>query len=284
MKKNIKTLASLTMMVAALMVTWGCSSSDDDKDTDDNKKPNLGFVIGSSDAAPKWSVDWSANDNAPDWQSPDPTEFESWAVLMVKLDSILAPYASEKDMMALFINYELRAASMPSSNLNGQIRDEDGNVYFILKVFSNNMSGSTVNFMLKYYSNNLHQMFTLEDEEKFVAEQVYGVDEDFEPPMFMGSSKYPVLTELKINTRFTEESGITPSSGDMVGVFVGEECRGVKTLTDALESTFIAFPVFGREEGENATLRYYSAEKNSVLTFVDTFKLTSGVKNISINI
>lgn len=284
MKKTIKTFASLSMMVAALMATWGCNSSDDKEDNGDVPVPRVGYVLSSSEAAPEWHIDWSANDPVPNWQSPDATNFESWAVLMVKLDPVLANFASDNDMMAVFIDDELRATSTPSKNLSGQIKDDDGSVYFILKVFSNNMSGKTVNFTLKYYSYNLHQMFSLEGEEKFVAERVYGVENDFEAPFQMGSSKYPVVTNLQLTTVYREESDITPSANDVIGVFVGDECRGLYTLTDALSSAPVNISVFGREIGETATLKYYSVGKKSVLTFVETFQLSSGNKSLSIHI
>lgn len=281
---NIKTLASLTMIIAALMATWGCSSSDDDKEINEEQKPQTGYVKTPVETAPDWRIDWSWNDPAPDWQSPDATNFESWAVLMVKLDSYLAEYADEKDMMAVFIDNELRASSLPSKNLSGQIREDDGSVYFILKVFSNNLSGRTVTFTLKYYSTNLHQMFSLEGQEKFVAERVYGVDEDFEAPFRLGASKYPIVTDLELTTHFTEESGTRPSANDVIGVFVGDECRGLFTLSDVLSSTPATIQVFCRQEGETATLRYYSAEQKSVFTFTDSFKLSDGNKTLSINI
>ena len=284
MRQIIKTFASLSLMVAALMVTWGCSSSDDDDENDNDPKTQLGYVMSALENAPDWKIDWSSNDPAPNWESPDPTNFESWAVLMVKLDSDISEYATENDMMAVFVDDELCATSLSSKNLSGQIREDDGSVYFILKIFRNSFSGGTVNFTLKYYSNTLHQMFTLEGQEKFVAERVYGVNEDFEPKFTSGSSKYPVVTELEITTNFTELSGITPSAGDVIGVFVGDECRGLYKLNDAMSAAEIKFLAFGRELDETATLKYYSVEKQSVLTFKDTFKLTNGEKSLSINI
>jgi hypothetical protein len=282
---NSKSLARIAIMLAALTTLWCCSSSDDDNDNNEkDKKFKLSYVQTPVDTAPEWNIDWSYEDPVPHWEAPNATNYESWVVFMVKLEPFLAEQVNEQDMMAVFIDSELRALSLPSRNQGGQIKDEDGNVYYILKVFGNETSGKTVTFTIKYYSNHLHQLFSLDVEEKFVAEKVYGVVEDFEPPFLSGSSKYPISSDIELSAVYDASSDIIPSVNDFVGVFVGDECRGVYSLSDGLLTSPVTFTVYGRKEGENAQIRYYSSKQKAVLTFSNPIRLKSGTQKIILNI
>ena len=282
---NSKSLARIAIMLAALTTLWCCSSSDDDNDNNENnKKLRRSYVQTPVDKTPDWHIDWSYEDPVPNWEAPNTTNYESWVVFMVKLEPYLAEQVNEQDMMAVFIDNELRALSLPSRNQGGQIKDEDGNVYYILKVFGNETSGKTVTFTIKYYSNHLHQMFTLDVEEKFVAEKVYGVVEDFEPPFLSGSSKYPITSNIELSAIYDTSSDIIPSANDFVGVFVADECRGVYSLSDGLLTSPVAFTVYGIKEGENAQIRYYSSNQKAVLTFSNPIRLKSGSQKIILNI
>ena len=156
-------------LIASLALMCACSSDDDDDKKEEQKTSSYNKETVAQ--APEWHVDMNSNDQAPDWQWPDATHYENWALLMVTLEPELAKYASENDLMAVFVNDDLRALSYPSRTTSQQIVDSDGHVAFILKVFGNEMSGKIVEFTLKYYSTKLHQMFTLSGNEKFVAEE-----------------------------------------------------------------------------------------------------------------
>jgi hypothetical protein len=57
--------------------------------------------------------------------------------------------------------------------------------------------------------------------------------------------------------------------GDMIGAFVGRECRGVGTME---EGTFSPLTVYCQKAGEPVALRYYDAAKKKIITFTTTFK------------
>jgi len=63
--------------------------------------------------------------------------------------------------------------------------------------------------------------------------------------------------------------GIQPGAGDMIGAFVGRECRGVGTME---EGTFSPLTVYCQKAGEPVALRYYDAAKKKIITFTTTFK------------
>lgn len=270
-------------LIASLAMMCACSSDDDDEEKEEQK--TVSYTKETVAQAPEWSVDMSASDPAPDWQSPDASLYENWAVLMVTLEPELAKYASENDLMAVFINDDLRALSYPSRTISQDIYDDDGNISFILKIFGNELSGRRVVFTLKYYSTRLHHMFTLKGEEQFVAEEEYGISEPFVPPFTMGSTKYPVFTNLRMTIGVSETSDINQSPDDLIAVFVDGECRGTYSLNNNTgDGSTVAVPVFSRQEGETATIRYYSASSSSVLTFKEPIKLKGGEQSVKLDL
>lgn len=273
-------LLCLALASATLPMLWGCGSDDDD----DDPTPQTGETYVKTDVgeAPEWKIDWSGNVTAPDWEEPLATNYENWVILMIKLEPQLAQAASESDKMAVFVDGDLRALSSPSKLTNGDIRDSKGTVSFIIKVFGNEFSGKMVEFSLNYYSATLHQIFTLKGQEQFVGESIYGVESDFVPPLTQGCSKYPVVTNLELTARLAENSETVFSEEDVIGVFVGDECRGVYHCSEGLPTSAVTIPVFSVEEGETATLRYYNSAQNAVFTFKQTLKLSQSNNNLTI--
>ena len=270
-----------TMLVAALVMLWSCSSSDDDEN---EEKQVTSYTETPATETPEWIVDWTANDAAPDWKMPEASVFENWSILMVKLQPELASYATDDDMMAVFINDNLRAAAQPAASMASAAETGDDSVFFILKVYGNDViSNKTQEFTLKYYSNHFHQMFSLTGQEKFVPERVYGVDEDFIPPLTTGSTKYPVVMNLDITPTIKQDSTLNFSADDLLAVFVGDECRGVYSAYNGLISQPVSMTVYGKQEGEAATVRYYNAQKKAVLSFKETFSISGGEKTFNIN-
>ena len=268
------------MLVAALTMLWSCSSSDDDEK---NESHENSYVETPGSETLQWVIDWYADDVAPDWQSPETSSFENWVILMVQLQPELATYATNGDMMAVLINDQLRSVAHPATDVSKSTDYDDPTIYFILKVYGNEFASKTQNFKIKYYSAYLHQMFTLSGEEKFVPEKVYGVDEDFIPAFTQGSSKYPVVMTLNVNPTRSPESDMKLSEGDMLGVFVGDECRGILLGYNKMLSQPVTLPVYGKQVGEVATLRYYNAAKNVILSFKQPITISEGNQSYNIN-
>ena len=242
-------------MLAALVCA--CSSDDD---------TNAGYTETSLSEAPVWQIDWSNNQERPDWTEPDASLYENWTILMVQIEEALQPYVSEDDLMALFINGELRGLAEPAVNMAG---GETTSGKFLMKAYGNETETETVNMSIQYYNQKLKHIFTLTDNITLDSDVTLGIDEDFIPELTYGSAKYPVVTTVHPEALLTKV-GITPVSGNMVGAFVGEECRGTATLNAFGETLLI---IYGRNAGESVTLKYYDAITEQLYTIPDAVKL-----------
>ena len=71
------------------------------------------------------------------------------------------------------------------------------------------------------------------------------------------------------NAQGMKESRQAAQAGDVVGAFVGRECRGAGTME---EGTFSPLTVYYQKAGEPVAMRYYDAAKKKIITFTTTFK------------
>ena len=207
---------------------------------------------------PSWEMDMRGNDEAPEWEAPDPTKFESSMFIMVRLQDELAAHSSDDDRMAVFIGDECR--TVPAVR---NVVESDSSVYFVMKIRGNS-SDRNVIFSLRYYCANLHRIFSLMGQESFATERTYGYDEDFTPPLLRSLTQYPVQNSLTAN--LPANAPFEATGKDMVGVFVGNECRGVGKPGKA-------FTVCRTNAEEKLQLRYYSEKKGGVFTFKNTFSI-----------
>lgn len=247
-------------VLLASLVLGACSSSDDDNEGGNN---NGTYTETTVNEAPVWQIDWSFNQERPNWTEPDASLYENWTILKVQIEKALQPYVSAGDLLAVFVNGEMRGLASPAV-----LEDETLTDKFLLKVYGNETGTETVHMSLQYYSQTLKQVFTLSDDIKLDSDETTGIDEDFIPEFIYGSAKYPVV--MLFNTaNLLAKADIHPASGDLLAAFVGSECRGVST-PDANNLSLI---VFGRAEGETVTLKYYQAATNKVFTFDNAAKI-----------
>jgi hypothetical protein len=216
------------------------------------------YTVTPAEEAPQWQIDWSGNEARPDWQEPDGSLFENWTVMLVKIEEALHPYVSADDLLAIFVGDELRGLASPSVDVS---TDEVDATQFLLKVYGNENLGDEVVLTMKYYNAQLRQLFSLSETISLDEDILLGFDEDFIPPFTLSSSKYPVTTTIDVATELAE-AGITPAKGDIVAVFVGDECRGVGEWPLDGDLT-----VFLGEEGETVTLKYYDSTGKRILDF-----------------
>ena len=270
---NIKFLARIAMMVAALAMLTGCGS---EKDTpDDPVEPptptSQERVWSAANNRPEWFVDWSSNVATPQWTAPDIRKYEKWMLIMVRIQDELLPYVSSNDLMSVEINDETRVVASPAQDSSSDPSQQTYN-YFLLRVLGNEDAEQMVNFTIKYYNARLKQLFEASGPEYFIPEMVYGAEQDFCIDFLASCNKYPVKSYLT----FILPEDITPAAGDMMGVFVGNECRGVKVISmdDLTNGNTLSLVAYGHEDGEQATIIYYSQEKGTT-TFENTVRLTS---------
>ena len=228
-------------VLLASLVLGACSSSDDDNNVNDPK--NAAYTETTVTEAPAWQIDWSYNQERPNWTEPDGSLYANWTILKVQIEDALKAYASDGDLMALFVNGEIRALAETGSE--------------------------TVNMSLQYYSSTLKHLFTLTDNITLDADETTGIDEAFVPEFTLGSAKYPVQKTVDVEPLLTKV-GLTPVSGNMVAAFVGEECRGTVSLASSGSTQLL---IFGRNAGESLTLKYYDATAGKLYTIPDAVKL-----------
>lgn len=239
MKKTIH----IMMLIAALTIAWGCSSDSSDGGN---------YTFTTSTARPDWAVDWHNNEPAPNWTAPDQNLYEHSMFFIITLSDNLIPFSNEDDVMAVFIGDECRSVAKASP-----LADRS-KVYFVHNVRGND-TDKEVFFTLKYYSGGLQQTFVLDGSNQYVPDLTLNLDNDV-LNLMAGSTKYPC--QMMIDPILSENLPFTPSPDDLIAVFVGNECRGVAR---AQESTSMV--IYGRHDGEEGTLRYYSAEQKGIYTF-----------------
>ena len=250
----------LAVALLASLVLGACSSDDD------NDSKSAPYTETTVSEAPVWQIDWNYNQERPEWQKPDGSLYQNWTTMMVQIEDALKPYVSEGDLMALFVNGELRGLASPAVAGGGS---QTGSSKFLMKAYGNETGTETVNASLQYYSQTLKHLFTLSDRITMDSDESIGIDEDYIPQFTLGSAKYPVLKTVNVEPMLTK-AGITPAQGNQVGASVGDECRGTATLT---ASGITPIVIYGRSEGESLTLKYYDAAKGVLYTIPDAVKL-----------
>ena len=245
-------------VLLASLVLGACSSSDDDNNVNDPK--NAAYTETTVTEAPAWQIDWSNNQERPNWTEPDGSLYANWTILKVQIEDALKAYASDGDLMALFVNGEIRALAKPAVSVGGGTATGK----FLMKAYGK--EAGTVNMSLQYYSQQLKHLFTLTGDINLDADETTGIDEAYIPEFTLGSAKYPVVMNLNVSTIIAKAS-IQPAQGDYFAAFVGNECRGVSSAFDNL-----SLIIYGCEEGESITLKYYQAATGKVYTFTDAAK------------
>ena len=220
--------------------------------------PASAYTVTPVTEAPDWQMDWTFNQSRPDWQAPSATDYSNFTVMFIKLEATLQPYASKDDLMAIFVGDELRGVASPAYVVGNE--DTAPNT-FVLKAFSNEGNGDVVDLTLKYYNAQLKQIFTCTKIITYDMEEVFGIEEDFIPEFTLGSAKYPVVNTVDMMS-ILAGAAITPAEGDIVGAFVGDECRGVWTMADGQYLN-----IYLRDAEETVTLKYYDSTSGRLHTF-----------------
>lgn len=254
---NKKFLYAAVILLASL--TFGaCSSDDDEKES--------GFYWTEQATMPFWFVDWTYNTPMPDWQAPDPSDYENWMVIMVQVEDDLKPMATPTDVMAVFVGDELRGLAHPAIPL---VEDENNtnSTLYVIKMFANEPDGMMLDVKLQYYNKYLKQTFTNYAIFNYSAGEVAGIQETIMPMFTYGSQKFEQVAILDFKKLPLADAGITPAEGDQVGVFVGDDCRGTYTIGERLLADDPFISVFLHDRPEYVTVKYYSTTNNRVCTF-----------------
>ncbi|MBR1712347.1 MAG: hypothetical protein IJ722_02945 [Alloprevotella sp.] len=247
----MKRIKLISVLLASL-VLGACSSSDDNG-------TSITYTETSQREAPVWQIDWSNNQERPNWTAPDASDYANWTILKVQIEEALKPFVSDGDLMALFVNGELRGLAKPAITVAD---NQTSAGKFLMKAYGNETGSETVNMSLQYYNQTLKHIFILSDDISLNSDKTTGIDEDFIPEFTNGSAKYPVMKTVTVESLLAKV-GITPASGNIAGAFVGDECRGTVTLSAAGSTSLL---IYGRNAGESVTLKYYDAANGKLYT------------------
>ena len=266
MNKTIKQL----ILMAALAMAWGCSSSGDDDIANENggDSPSSQFTATmiKTEKEPDWQIDLTMDDEAPEWTAPDASNFESSMTVLVKLSEPLVPYSTDDDRMAIFVNDECRAVSVRNMNVLESYKE----VFFVLNIRGTASNENADEYVLKYYSGGAHHLFTISDPNAaraFVSEYIRT---DFETDMLYGNHKYPVKVLANIMLPFDYPVPYIDYDNDLIGAFINGECRG---LVRPGPDKFIT--ILTDKIGEYVELRYYSSVQGAIYIMKDNVKLLS---------
>ena len=150
----------LMFVLLASLVLGACTSDDcDNSNKDDSNSPQKAYTETTVTEAPAWQIDWSNNQDRPNWTEPDGSLYANWTILKVQIEDALKAYASDGDLMALFVNGEIRALAKPAVSVGGGTATGK----FLMKAYGNETGSETVNMSLQYYSSTLKHLFTLTD-------------------------------------------------------------------------------------------------------------------------
>ena len=269
------------MIAAVLTLGWGCSKSDGDEESvpanpdteQDGGTTYYNRTWHKVDFDKDWHVSFTAgNESKPDWKAPSAQDYETWMIYQLTLPENFTYWASADDMMAVFINGQVRAVASPAYDTyldEGQPRNK-----YILKIIGDyeDSKNETV-FTYKYYNAKLKQVLTNEMYDRFIPELVKGVDAPFIPEGYSGNIPWTVQTTIEM---------ILPDDifhrANIVGVFVGDECRGLVSVSEKR----LFFNVFSNVVGETATIYAYN-ENVGATKLTPEVKLNGGFTRVTID-
>ena len=211
--------------------------------------------------APQWVASLAGDDAAPQWQAPDHSLYPASMTAVVTLPMLLEAFAGDGDEMAAFIGDDCRGVAQ-------KVTAGDRTLYFIQIKAASEETGAV---QLRYYSSALTRIFTA-TAVPFVINDVYGTADEPVCPDFARSGRYPVTA-----TAYLRLDGsalpFTPSAGDQIAAFVGEECRSVLHWADAATATY-CLTLLAADASERLSLRYYSAATAGTYVADETISIT----------
>lgn len=243
----------LLVATAVLTLSWSCSN--DEEPATSQEQESTKSVFTATTEKPSWTVDWSGEVAAPQWQEPAANAYDCRMNLYIRLDKELAAYSSDDDLLSVFMKGTCRAVSERNA------LDRDGTVAFLPSIKgSSEETGEAIT--LNYYCARLRQMFIIE--ELPIYEPNEGFEDEYNIVLdFINTNvKYPSVTFVRVIV--PDIPSYTQIKNDVVYFFVNGECRGVCPASE--NSLDFNGVVYSYKDGEQAEVRYYSASKQGFYT------------------
>lgn len=165
--KILKMILAGVVLSATLLFGTSCSKANDDADTNPPVVPDTPVTPGT--------------DQRPDWDQTVVTDkpYDNEMPVVIGIQSELAGYTSDKDMMRATIGGETRAWS--TEPLEWETTDGTASRKFGLVIYGNAGDGGVT---LEYYCDQLHRIFTVSDWRNYDAST---------PPTASGQPYVPIF-------------------------------------------------------------------------------------------
>lgn len=251
----------MAVLCSVLTLWWGCSSDSD----------NDGGSFEPQAEKPNWQLNLSAEDAAPDWVVTNAEGYELAMSLVVKLNPVLAQYASEDDLVAAFVGGVCRSVTSPYVYADGETALASAGLSIV-----GNAGENSVTF--KYYCKRLKRIFVLVDWMSF--------NPNMNPSQDGSAYVLPFETEggmvsAPVTVLLPGEAAVNLAAGDEIAVLSEEGwcCSEVLQVGDQQVVLGVLAP-----SGSRLSIGWYSAANHAIYEAAETLLLTgSEVKTVSVS-
>lgn len=192
---------------------------------------------------PSWGVQVTGDATSPNWTAPDAQDYPSSMTAVLRLSSFLENYASDNDKLAAFIGDEVRGVA-------SRINVEGVDLYFVQVKAKDDETG---NVQFRYY-NDKRKTISVSTSVPYLINKVFGTATNPEIISFTDNNGFESVMEVKMTVKSDD---FTPSSADLIGAFIGDECRGITHYGSSIA-------VCGNKGDEEVSFLYYSAETKAI--------------------
>lgn len=258
--------------ITVLTIMWGCSSGDSDDAVQPvpEPTPQSKYSVFTESDLPDWDINWYWLIQNPNWQDPEPTQYQLSMQIQVVLDEALTFYSTSNDEMAIFMDGTCRGVS------KRQVIEQTGKVTFLMNISGNEHEiGNEME--LRYYNAKLTHLFVNKVGLPFEPNNLWGDQYHLVQTIEKGSVKYPYTTRLQVV--LPSEMPFKTSMNDRVYIFVDDECRGVFKHNE--NNVFTGY-VFSKNKGETAEIRYFSSSMKGYYTILDVVTLNNENQSVII--
>lgn len=220
-----------------------------------------------------WTMDFSGGIDTPDWTaaSPTPAKVPAWEApdayvyptsmtAVVRMSAYIEPDMTEADRLAAFIGGQCRGTGTLRSGL------------WLIQIKAE--ASETRPVELRYYSAAKRELFVCTDAFGFEADTSVGsIDNPF-APTWNSQSELPYYMDLQAIVDLSAFDEGAVCADDLLGAFVGDECRAVAHPTLADGTYRFDLRLFARQADEQFHLRYYTAQLKDIYDYATPVALT----------
>lgn len=212
-------------------------------------RPDWKADAASSESAPGWRVDLSGTDEEPAWEAPNMNLYPTSMTSVLRLTPLLEEYASDGDKVAAFIGGECRGIA--------EAKNHNGVKLFYLQIKA--AADEQRNVTLFYYSSSQKRLYE-SDAIRYEVDKIYGTASQPVRPTFERSGRYPCVGSAYVALS-ANALPFTPSAGDEIAAFVGNDCRSIVKATDGGVYHLL---VMAADKSERLRFKYYSAQMHEI--------------------